>query len=123
MNMNDSNGVAFLDIGYTNVSEDLKTCVGNESYGKQNILNTIDNYIELLNKAINVLTILKDSISMEESKNINLFSEGDDLGIIGSQELVDRFVGFGIANYPEEWSGDDESSDEYSESETDSDES
>jgi hypothetical protein len=122
MNTCNSNEAAFLDIGHTSVSEDLKSCIKHDENGNQNVIETINNYIELLSRAINVLTILKDSVSVAESKNINLFSDGDDLGINGSQELIDRFVGFGIASYPEEWNDNEdcseESCDEYSEYET-----
>jgi hypothetical protein len=117
--MSNLNGTAFLDIGCTNITDDLKSCVCYDANGEQDIIGTINNYVELLNKAIGILTILKDSISSAESKNIHLFSENDDLGISGDQELIDRFVGFGIANIPEEWTGDEESYDsvEYEESE------
>ena len=123
--MSNLNGTAFLDIGYTNITDDLKSCVCYDENGEQYITGTINNYIELLNKAVGILTILKDSISPEESKNIHLFSENDELGISGNQELIDRFVGFGIANVPEEWTEDEESCNgtEYEESDCESDDS
>lgn len=116
--MSNFNGMAFLDVGYTNVNDDLKSCIVYDDYGNQNIFKTIDKYTELLAKAITVLAILKDGLSKDESTKISLFSEGDDLGIHGSQDLIDRFVGFGIANSSDDWSNKFDNSDDSESSES-----
>ena len=111
-----STETAYLDIGYTNVTNDLNSCLSFDEDGNQNILNTLNNYEKLLNRTINVLTILKDSISKSESENIHLFSDGDELGINGNKEIIDRFIGFGIASISDEWTEEESNNDnEYSE--------
>lgn len=102
---------AFLDIDHSIVENDLNSCVVYDRNGKKNIRKTLTSYIELLNKSVEILTILKDSISDDENDNIDIFIQDDGLAISGDPEIIDRFVGFGIAHTV---SSDSESNDTYS---------
>jgi hypothetical protein len=94
-------GEAVLDIGYVNIEEDFNASVAFYKNGTQNIKKTLDNYIKLLNQAVNTLTLVKDSIDDDESTQIELVADFESLSLKGDQEIVDRFVGFGIANHKE----------------------
>ena len=89
---------ASLDIGYVNIEEDFNSCEVKHKNGKQNIKKTLDNYIKLLNQAVNTLTLVKDSIDDDECEQIELVADFESLSLKGNQEIVDRFVAFGIAN-------------------------
>jgi len=72
-------------------------------------MKTLNNYIEALQKSVSLLTLLKESIDDDEVNDIELVSCGDQLSIQGDPQLIERFVGFGIANYD---GSDDEDDDE-----------
>ncbi len=97
--MSDNIVEAQLDISYSNVDDDLSSCMVSNEDGNQNFKKTLKKYIAMLNKAINVLTLVKDSVDDDELEGVELKSNCDKLIIRGSQEIVDRFIGFGIANY------------------------
>ena len=102
-----SEKIATLDIGHTNIEDDLTEVIVRKN-GRQDFMKTLENYIETLQKSISVLTLLKESIYEDEVNDIELVSGGNCLCIRGDQQLIDRFIGFGIANYYEEnWSGDE----------------
>lgn len=113
-----SEGTATLDIGHSNIDDDLENAIVNNKYGKQNFLKTLNNYVESLQKSLSVLSLLKDSIDSDEVDDIEFVSLGNALGIRGDQQLIDRFVGFGIANYYDS-EDEDDSEDEYNEYESD----
>ena len=94
----ETTGKIILDIGYSDVDSDLESCMVTSSSGKCNVIDTVDNYIELLNKALNVLTIFRDAIYNVEKYIITLSTEADNLIVSGNQEILDRFIAFGIAN-------------------------
>jgi hypothetical protein len=89
---------AVLDVGYVNVEEDFTSCIVKQENGKQDIKKTIAKYIKLLTHSVNVLTLVKDSIDDDELDDIELVADFDSLSLKGNLEIIDRFVGFGIAN-------------------------
>ena len=103
-----------LDLGYSNVDMDLDASLKVDSNNKQNVLETVNNYIKMLTRATNVLTIVRDAISDDEKYSVELVAEIDNLIAMGDPQIIDRFVGFGIADYYE---ASDDESDIYSESE------
>lgn len=90
---------AVLDISYSNVDDDLATCNSVNDDGNQDLKKTLKKYIAMLNKAINVLTLVQESVDDDEVTSVELASNCDKLILRGNQEIVDRFIGFGIANY------------------------
>lgn len=109
---------AVLDLGHGNMEDDLTMAIIKNKYGKQDFLKTLNNYMESLQKSISVLELLRDSIESDEVNDIELISFGNTLSIRGDPELIERFVGFGIANYDNEENdseeyNEDENSDEY----------
>lgn len=89
----------------------------NNKTKKQDILNSISNYVDSLNKAVSILTLLKDNICDDEKKHMTIILNDDNkLCIRASSEVAERFVCFGVANYDEYDCG----SENGSESESDS---
>ena len=119
---------AVLDIGYSYIEEDLDNSLYFNKYGQQDIKKTIDKYIELLTRTINTLTIVKDTIEDDEKYDVELMAGGDNktLEIIGKSDIVDRYIGFGIAHYTDEnrddlsYSNEESSSDDNYDSNSDS---
>ncbi len=105
-------GEATLNVGYVNIEEDFNSCVVKHKNGKQDIKNTLDNYIKLLNQTINTLTLVNDSIDDDECDQIELVADFESLSLKGNQEIIDRFVGFGIANVKDDDMDFDEDDDE-----------
>ena len=102
--MEDENTNATLIFGISSIETDLASCTEFYSNGKQNILKTIDNYLELLEKAKDTLILLRDSLSDDETDKIKLTSslDGECLEIEGDEQIIDRFVAFGIAERNDE---------------------
>ena len=74
----------------------------NNKTKKQDILNSIGNYVDSLNKAVSILTLLKDNICDDEKKHITILLNTDNkLCVRATSEVAERFVCFGIANYDE----------------------
>lgn len=94
---------ATLLFGISSVDTDLASCLEIE-HGKQNILKTINNYLELLDKAKDTLSLLRDSLTDDELNKIKLVSsiDGECLEIEGDEQIIDRFVAFGIAEKNDE---------------------
>jgi len=91
---------ATLLFGISNIETDLASCAEWNDDGTQNILKTINNYLELLDKAKDTLTIIKESLSDDELDKIKLkcnSADGDYLEIVGDEQIIDRFIAFGIA--------------------------
>ena len=88
-------------------------------HGKQDFLKTLNNYMEALQKSISVLELLRDSIEPDEENDIELVSSGNTVSIRGDPQLIERFVGFGIANYEEDNSDDSDAYDEDTDENTD----
>jgi len=103
---------AVLDIGHNNISDDLEMALVKNNHGKQNFFKTLDNYMEALQKSISVLSLLKDSVYADEANDIELVVYGTSLAIKGDPQLIERFVGFGIANYEDYENDDNEESEE-----------
>jgi len=102
--MSGENTSATLLFGISSIETDLATCLEVKNNGNQNILKTIDNYLELLDKAKDTLSLLRDSLSDDELEKIKLVSsmDGECLEIEGDEQIIDRFVAFGIAERNDE---------------------
>ena len=110
-----SEETAVLDLGHSNMEDDLTMAIVKNKHGKQDFLKTLNNYMEALQKSISVLELLRDSIESDEVNDIELVSFGNTLSIQGDPELIERFVGFGIANYDNEENNNEDDSEEYNE--------
>lgn len=93
------NVAARILLDYSSIENDFKKSKVIKS-GKQDIIQTLQNYIDLLKKSANTLELLKDSLEDDDAGNIELgISVLDNLEIKGDPEIIERFVGFGIADY------------------------
>jgi hypothetical protein len=110
-----SEEIAVLDLGHTNIEDDLTMAIVKNKHGKQDFMKTLDNYIDALQKSVSLLTLLKESVDDDEVNDIELVSNGNTLSIQGDPQLIERFVAFGIANY--DGSENDDSENEESENE------
>lgn len=114
-------GIVELDIGYLNVFDSFHNSVVYKNNGDQNFNKTLENYIELLKKATLVLETVRDTTQLSESESLTMFvpDEHSGLYIKGHNEIVERYVGFGIAHCDESNSDNGESSSDDSESDSD----
>ena len=108
-----------LDIGYSSIEEDLNNSLVFRENGTQNIPATIKNYVEILKKAISVLELIKDTTEESACRQIEFVTgkNGDTLEVKGNPEILERYVGFGIASYENDDMNDanSDSSSEYNE--------
>lgn len=96
---------ATLDIGHSCFEDDLNSCMVYKDDGEQNFKDTLNNYIELLKKSINVLELIRDTTNDSEfdSLELTLGLNNDCLEINGESEIIERYVGFGIASYEDNY--------------------
>jgi hypothetical protein len=105
-------------LDYSNINDDFKKSLVNIR-GKQDIMNTLQNHIDILMKSVQTLELIKDSLYDDEPDSVELgISIMDNLEIKGDPEIIERFIGFGIAEY-----NSDSDSDEEIETETETDDS
>lgn len=92
--------VVSLDIGYTNLEDDLNVALVYKDNGDQDFSKTLDNYIGLLKGAIASLELVRDTTSKEECDDLELITNKNStaLCIKGNSEIIERYIGFGIAN-------------------------
>lgn len=92
--------VVSLDVGYTNLEDDLNVALVYKDNGDQDFSKTLDNYIALLKSAVASLELVRDTTSKEESEDLELITNKNStaLCIKGNSEIVERYIGFGIAN-------------------------
>ena len=126
---------AKIILDYSGIENDFKKANvlnrgDHRDHGDQDTLATLQNYIDLLKKSAHTLELIKDSLSDDEFDKVEfgVSSIDDKLEISGDAEIVERFVGFGIAEYDSDddfMDSDDESesSDSSSESSESSDSS
>lgn len=93
-------GIVSLDIGYSNIEDDLNIALVYKDNGDQDFSKTLNNYIELLKGAVASLELIKDTTNEKESENLELITNKNStaLCIKGNNEIIERYIGFGIAN-------------------------
>jgi hypothetical protein len=91
---------------------------------KQDVIKSLDKYIDSLTKAIATLSLLKDNICDDETHHVSLVLNDDNkLCIKAESDLAERFVCFGIANYDEyDCESDEDDEDDEDDDENDDDE-
>lgn len=109
---------AVINLGtHTSVSDDFASSLVIDDHGNQNFLQTLENHIAILKEAINTLELIKDATDKSEAHEVELISTHNVLRVIGNSEIIDRYVGCGVAAYDGE--GSDGDSDSDSDSDTD----
>lgn len=121
--MSKQTGIVTLDIGYTNLEDDLNTALAFRDNGDQDFLETVNNYIQILKRAVASFELIKDTISSEEANKLELVTNTNStlLCVKGDSEIIERFVGFGIASEGDSENDEDDNSDSDSDNDEDTD--
>jgi hypothetical protein len=108
--MSEQIGKVLLDLGYTSLEDDLNTSLVFKDDGNQDFIETLNSYIQLLKKAVTTLELVRDTTGVDEADNLELITNKDSTGICirGDTEVIDRYVGFGIATEGEYIDDDDQ---------------
>ncbi len=108
--------VATVNLGnYTSIDDDFFNSVVVDKSGNQLFLKTLDNYINLLKDAVSSLELIRDSTDDDEASEVELLAARNVLRVTGNPEIIERYVGCGMATY------DDLDDDELNEPEEDDD--
>lgn len=110
---------ATLLLSHTNFEQDINLCSNIEN-DKQNIIATVDNYIEILKTSISTLTLLRDSIFDNEKFAVRIepSDESGYVNLVGDETIITRFISFGIAETNEKSESTSESDDSSESSES-----
>ena len=93
---------------HVNFETDINSCEERTRYDKQNFQATLYNYIQMMTEHLDILTTINDSLTIDEMKLLTLKTNNDRTALIldGDEQILERFLGFGIAM---EYNSDDDS--------------